>query len=84
MRKFIFDLRYPLKEFFFNLRRFDEIINADDEMQINGTDDNDSIHNSGEIVTIIGGKGDDSINNSGSDILFIYNNGDGNDTIGGF
>ena len=55
--------------------------NARSNIEIVGTDGDDTIVNRGSRVTINGGKGDDTINVLGSDQVIQYSAGDGDDLI---
>ena len=59
------------------------INNANDNLFIRGTSNNDSITNTGSNVTINAGKGDDTVNVVSNNII-QYASGDGNDIINGF
>lgn len=68
-----------MKDFVFDLQRFDYLENSTVNTIISGTSENDTIYNTGAVVTIQAGAGDDSIKNT-ADLAKIYG-ADGNDII---
>ena len=71
-----------VKDFVFDLQRFEDIENSKPNKIITGTSSSDSIKNSGGIVTIKAAEGNDTIDNSGN-VVKIY--GDvGNDLVYSF
>ena len=81
-----------MSELVFDIQRFANIENYEDDILISGTGGDDSISNEGENVTINGGKGASLVGGAGNDIISIehghnliqYSAGDGNDLISGF
>lgn len=69
-----------MKEFIFDLQRFDEIDNNDSNVKVSGTGGDDYIFNTGYSVTIDSGAGNDSIENLYGSSVTI-NGGAGDDQI---
>ena len=69
-----------MKDFIFNLQRFDNINNAVSNTIIGGvTSTGDTVQNSGDFVEIFLGEGKDSVKNTGDDVTIF--SGAGNDTV---
>ena len=69
-----------MKDFIFNLQRFDNINNAVSNTIIGGvTSTGDTVQNSGDFVKIFLGEGKDSVKNTGDDVTIF--SGAGNDTV---
>ena len=73
-----------MRDFVFDLQRFDNITNSTSYTSLSGTSSSDSIHNRyANYVSIDGGAGNDTLFGGEGEDIFVYN-ADGNDVIADF